>query len=157
MLSVQSLYEQKLITYPRTDSQYLTEDMEDTARAVIRQIHEKYQLLGPFDEPVRPDVNRVMDNKKVSDHHAIIATAELSAFNLSQLKDWEQKVLFLVAVQMVEATEREHIYKETEVSVKCQNELFKAKGKVVMQMGWKLYEECFKTKMDLKWKIRMSK
>ena len=149
LTAAQSLYEQKLITYPRTDSQYLTEDMEATARTVIQQIHEKYHLLGPFDEPVRPDVKRVMNNKKVSDHHAIIPTVELSAFNLSQLKDWEQKVLFLVAVQVVEATEREHIYKETEVTVKCQNELFKAKGKVVLQMGWKLYEECFKNKDGL--------
>ena len=54
--AAQSLYEQKLITYPRTDSQYLTSDMEETAKQVIRKIHEKYQLLGPFDQPKTPEV-----------------------------------------------------------------------------------------------------
>lgn len=147
--AAQNLYEQKLITYPRTDSQFLTEDMEGTAREVVRQIHEKYHLLGPFEEPVKPDVKRVLNNKKVTDHHAIIPTAELAECNLAELKDWEKKILFLIAVHTVEAMERDHIYTETEVTVKCQNELFKAKGKVIDQMGWKLYEECFKNKDGL--------
>lgn len=147
--AAQSLYEQKLITYPRTDSQYLSEDMEATAKTVIRMIHEKYHLLGPFEEPVAPDVKRVMNNKKVTDHHAIIPTAELADADISQLRDWEQKVLFLIAVHMIEATERNHIYTETEVIVKCQGELFKVKGKVINQIGWKLYEECFKNKDGL--------
>ena len=94
--AAQSLYEQKLITYPRTDSQYLTEDMEVTAGNVIRRIHEKYQLTGPFDQPEKPNVKLVLNNKKVSDHHAIIPTVELTDCDLSQLKDWEQKVLFLI-------------------------------------------------------------
>ena len=72
LTAAQSLYEEKLITYPRTDSNFLTEDMESTARQVIRVIHEKYQLMGPFDKPEKPDLGRVMNNKKVSDHHAII-------------------------------------------------------------------------------------
>lgn len=133
--AAQSLYEQKLITYPRTDSKYLTEDMEDTVRMVVRQIHEKYKLLGPFDEPIRPDAKRVMDNKKVTDHHAIIPTTELASCNLLELKEWEKKILFLIAVHVIEATERDHIYNETSVTVKCQNELFQAKGKAVKQMG----------------------
>ena len=147
--AAQSLYEQKLITYPRTDSQYLSEDMGETARKVIRMIHEKYHLLGPFEEPVRPDVNRVMNNKKVTDHHAIIPTVELADTDLTHLREWEQKILFLIAVHMIEATERNHIYTETEVTIKCQDENFKTKGKVVNQMGWKLYEECFKNKDGL--------
>ena len=118
--------------------------MEGTAREVIQMIHEKYKLLGPFEEPVRPDIKRVMNNKKVTDHHAIIPTVELASFNISTLKDWEKKILFLIAVHMVEATERDHVYVETEITIKCQNELFKTKGKVVKQMGWKLFEECFK-------------
>ena len=147
--AAQNLYEQKLITYPRTDSQFLTEDMESTAGEVIRQIHAKYNLLGPFDEPGKPNIALVMNNKKVSDHHAIIPTAELLECNLEALKEHEKKILFLIAVHMVEATEQNHIYTETEVTVKCQNELFKAKGKVVKQIGWKLYEECFKNKDGL--------
>ena len=147
--AAQSLYEQKLITYPRTDSQYLTEDMEVTAGNVIRRIHEKYQLTGPFDQPEKPNVKLVLNNKKVSDHHAIIPTVELTDCDLSQLKDWEQKVLFLICVRMVEATEKNHIFTETDITVKCQNELFSAKKKVVKQTGWKLYEECFKNKDGL--------
>ena len=123
--AAQNLYEQKLITYPRTDSQFLTEDMESTAREVIRQIHAKYNLLGSFDEPGKPNIALVMNNKKVSDHHAIIPTAELLEYNLEALKEHEKKILFLIAVHMVEATEQNHIYTETEVTVKCQNELFK--------------------------------
>lgn len=142
--AAQSLYEQKLITYPRTDSQYLTSDMEETAKQVIRKIHEKYQLLGPFDQPKTPEVKKVLNDKKVSDHHAIIPTIELAEFDFSKLREWEQKILFLIAVHTVEAMEEDHEFMETEVEVRCQDEIFKAKGKVIKQIGWKLYEECFK-------------
>ena len=142
--AAQSLYEQKLITYPRTDSQYLTSDMEETAKQVIRKIHEKYQLMGPFDQPKAAEVKKVLNDKKVSDHHAIIPTVELAEFELSKLRDQEQKILFLIAVHTVEAMEEDHVFMETEVEVRCQDEIFKAKGKVVEQIGWKLYEECFK-------------
>ena len=147
--AAQSLYEQKLITYPRTDSQYLTSDMEETAKQVIRKIHEKYQLLGPFDQPKTPDVKKVLNDKKVSDHHAIIPTVELAEFDFSKLREWEQKILFLIAVHTVEAMEEDHVFMETEVEVRCQDEIFKAKGKVVKQNGWKLFEECFKNEDGL--------
>ena len=142
----QSLYEKKLITYPRTDSQYLTEDMEQTARNVVRQIYEKYQLTGPFDQPEQPDVKKVMNNSKVTDHHAIIPTMELSSCHLDELKSWEEKILFLIAVHTVMAMSKDHIYQETEIEVECQGEIFKAKGKIVLQDGWKLFENCFKNK-----------
>ena len=147
--AAQSLYEQKLITYPRTDSQYLTSDMEETAKQVIRKIHEKYQLMGPFDQPKTPEVKKVLNNKKVSDHHAIIPTVELAEFDFSKLREWEQKILFLIAVHTVEAMEEDHVFMETEVEVRCQDEIFKAKGKVIKQIGWKLYEECFKNEEGL--------
>lgn len=78
--AAQSLYEAKLITYPRTDSQYLTEDMESTGKSVVRRIHEVYQVLGPFEEPTKPDMKKVMNNAKVSDHHAIIPTMDPEMF-----------------------------------------------------------------------------
>lgn len=142
--TAQNLYEQKLITYPRTDSQYLTEDMEQTARNVIYQIHEKYQLTGPFEQPEQPDVKKVMNNSKVTDHHAIIPTVELASCNLDELKSWEEKILFLIAVHTVMAMSKDYIYLETEVEVECQGECFKAKGKSVLQNGWKIYKNCFK-------------
>ena len=144
--TAQSLYEKKLITYPRTDSQYLTEDMEQTARNVVRQIYEKYQLTGPFDQPEQPDVKKVMNNSKVTDHHAIIPTLELASCHLDELKSWEEKILFLIAVHTVMAMSKDHIYQETEIEVECQGEIFKAKGKIVLQDGWKLFENCFKNK-----------
>ena len=144
--TAQSLYEKKLITYPRTDSQYLTEDMEQTARNVVRQIYEKYQLTGPFDQPEQPDVKKVMNNSKVTDHHAIIPTMELASSHLDELKSWEEKILFLIAVHTVMAMSKDHIYQETEIEVECQEEIFKAKGKIVLQDGWKLFENCFKNK-----------
>ena len=142
----QSLYEKKLITYPRTDSQYLTEDMEQTARNVVRQIYEKYQLTGPFDQPEQPNVKKVMNNSKVTDHHAIIPTLELASCHLDELKSWEEKILFLIAVHTVMAMSKDHIYQETEIEVECQGEIFKAKGKIVLQDGWKLFENCLKNK-----------
>ena len=142
----QSLYEKKLVTYPRTDSQYLTEDMEQTARNVVRQIYEKYQLTGPFDQPEQPDVKKVMNNSKVTDHHAIIPTMELASCHLGELKSWEEKILFLIAVHTVMAMSKDHIYQETEIEVECQGEIFKAKGRTVLQDGWKLFENCFKNK-----------
>lgn len=147
--AAQSLYESKLITYPRTDSNYLTEDMEQTAKTVIRIIHEKYHPSGPFDQPNVPDTKRAMNNKKVSDHHAIIPTAELREADLTELKEPEQKILFLISIHTVEAMEKEHIYLETSVEVGCKDEIFLAKGKKVLQYGWKIYEECFKNKDGL--------
>lgn len=144
--TAQSLYEQKLITYPRTDSQYLTEDMEQTARNVIHQIHEKYQLTGPFDQPEQPDVKKVMNNSKVTDHHAIIPTMELASCDLDELKSWEEKILFLISVHTVMAVSKDHICLETDVEVNCEGEVFKAKGKRVLQEGWKVFENCFKNK-----------
>ena len=78
-------------------------------------IHEKYQLMGPFDKPEKPDLSRVMNNKKVSDHHAIIPTVELADAHLDDLKETEQKILFLIAVHTVEAVSREHVFREISV------------------------------------------
>lgn len=145
----QSLYEQKLITYPRTDSQYLTEDMEATAESVIRQIHAKYQPLGPFAQPGYPDVSRVMNNKKVSDHHAIIPTMEIANVDLGNLKNEEQQILFLISIRLLEGTDKDHIFTETEVKVLCEGQEFIAKGKQIKQLGWLVYENCFKNSDDV--------
>lgn len=144
LTAAQSLYEQKLITYPRTDSNFLTEDMEQTARNVIRAIHEKYHPMGPFDQPAKPDIARVLNNRKVSDHHAIIPTIEIRDADLGSLRSPEQDILFLISIHMIQATEQEHLYTETSVDVECQGEHFAAKGKRIRQPGWKLYDACFK-------------
>lgn len=140
----QKLYEEKLITYPRTDSQYLPEDAEATARRVITLIHEKYHPLGPFDEPKQPFLKQVIDSSKVTDHHAILPTEELRKYDLHSLKETEYQVLFLIAIRLLMATDQEYKYEEISVQVESKGELFEAKGKKILQYGWKLYEECFK-------------
>lgn len=85
-------------------------------------------MLGPFDQPKTPEVKKVLNDKKVSDHHAIIPTVELAEFDFSKLREWEQKILFLIAVHTVEAMEEDHVFMETEVEVRCQDEIFKAMG-----------------------------
>ena len=144
--AAQSLYEAKLITYPRTDSQYLTEDMESTGKSVVRRIHEVYQVLGPFEEPTKPDMKKVMNNAKVSDHHAIIPTMELDGNVIRDLKESEEMILFMVAIRLLAATDAEHIFTEIHADVICEGEHFSAGGKKIKHHGWKLYEECFKNK-----------
>ena len=101
---------------------------------------------GDSPKQVQPDVKKVMNNSKVTDHHAIIPTMELASSHLDELKSWEEKILFLIAVHTVMAMSKDHIYRETEIEVECQGEIFKAKGKIVLQDGWKLFENCFKNK-----------
>mgnify|MGYP001630203527 CR=1 FL=1 len=137
----QSLYEKKLVTYPRTDSQYLTEDMGQTAVHVIRMVCDRFGYASVY--PAEPDVGRVMDNKKVSDHHAIIPTAELKDYDISELSKGERDVLLLVSVRLLLATAQKHIFTETEITVSCAGESFTAKGKVVKEKGWKAVEAAF--------------
>lgn len=139
--AAQSLYEQKLITYPRTDSQFLTEDMEDTAANVIRIVQSKYGLDNPFSDIPKPIISQVMNNKKVSDHHAIIPTMELEKTDPHGLKADEEKVLFLVSLRLLEATGENHIFTETIVEASCGGETFSTKGKVIKYIGWKQFEE----------------
>lgn len=139
--AAQSLYEQKLITYPRTDSQFLTEDMEDTAANVIRIVQSKYGLDNPFSDIPKPIISQVMNNKKVSDHHAIIPTMELEKTDPHGLKADEEKVLFLVSLRLLEATGENHIFTETIVEASCGGETFSTKGKVIKYIGWKQVEE----------------
>lgn len=137
---VQSLYEKKLITYPRTDSQYLSEDMEDTAKVVIAVILKKYEI-DPFSYPQEPSVKKILDSSKVTDHHAIIPTAEVMGYSLKELKTGEKNLLFLIAMRLLCATAPVHRYEETELAVSCNGEIFQVKGKVITENGWKEMEE----------------
>ncbi|MCI6004325.1 MAG: DNA topoisomerase 3 [Blautia sp.] len=135
----QSLYEKKLLTYPRTDSQYLTEDMEETARKGIMAVQGLYRV--DFDSS---DIKRVLDNGKVSDHHAIIPTIELKKCDLHTLSKGEKDTLLLVSMRLLCATGQNHTYVEPEITVSCAGEKFLAKGKQVREKGWKAVEEIFR-------------
>ena len=145
---VQSLYEKKLLTYPRTDSQFITEDMEGTARQVIGIVCRKLPLFEGI--AFEPDIGRIANNAKVTDHHAIIPTAQLEKQDLVELPESEQKIIRLVAMRLLSATGEKHIYDETSVTLTCEGYEFKAKGKTVVQDGWKAIERRFKETLKSK-------
>ena len=145
---VQSLYEKKLLTYPRTDSQFITEDMESTAHQVIGIVSRKLPLFEGITH--EPDIGRITNNAKVTDHHAIIPTVQLEKQDLTELPESEQKIIRLIAMRLLSATGEKHIYDETSVTLTCEGYEFKAKGKTVVQDGWKSVERCFKETLKSK-------
>lgn len=141
----QSLYEQKLVTYPRTDSQYLTEDMKETAESMVLAVQMVFDF-GDF-PPKDYDVNRVINNSKVTDHHAIIPTAEIQKQDLTKLSQGERDIRLLISQRLLCATAEKQRISETEIKVECAGEEFQAKGKMVLDMGWKSYEMEFRKKL----------
>ena len=145
---VQSLYEKKLLTYPRTDSQFITDDMEGTVRQVISILFRKLPLFDGV--AYTPDIDRISNNAKVTDHHAILPTVQVETLDIAELPESEQKILRLVATRLICATREKHIYDETTLTVSCEGSLFTAKGKTVVQDGWKGIEQRFKATLKNK-------
>ena len=145
---VQSLYEKKLLTYPRTDSQFITDDMEGTVRQVISILCRKLPLFDSV--AYTPDIDRISNNAKVTDHHAILPTVQVETLDIAELPESEQKILRLVATRLICATGEKHIYDETTMTVSCEGSLFTAKGKTVVQNGWKVIEQRFKATLKNK-------
>jgi DNA topoisomerase-3 len=137
----QSLYEKKLVTYPRTDSQYLSDDMEDTARGVIGAVYKA--IL--FEEPsgAEPHIKRIMDSGKVTDHHAIIPTMEIAKADLSAVPEGEMKILSLAANRLLCAAGEKHGYETVKAEFRCNDTVFTVSGKSVLQNGWKDFEAAF--------------
>ena len=135
----QSLYEKKLITYPRTDSRYLTDDMADTLPALVREMQHKLQISPETDIPV--NAAQIINSKKVSDHHAIIPTKTSAKSDLSSLPSGEQAVFSLIARRLICAVSLPYKYTETSVCGSCSGAEFKAGGRTVLDMGWKAYED----------------
>ena len=135
---VQSLYEKKLATYPRTDSQYLTKDMQATAASLILWLRDNM----PFGKGCagEPDIDRVTDDSKVTDHHAIIPTVEIARTDLSELPSGERDVLTLLAVRLLCATTQANRFEAVTAMLDCQGYTFTAKGKTILQSGWKEVE-----------------
>lgn len=144
----QSLYEKKLVTYPRTDSQYLTDEMGDTAAKVIKAIFSTFSFMG--DVMFHPDTDRVLNSKKVSDHHAIIPTVSLAKEKLDDLSEGEKNTLLLISQRLLCATALPHVYGETTVIVECAGYEFSTKGKSILQMGWRSFEESFRASIKAK-------
>lgn len=142
----QSLYESKLVTYPRTDSQYLTEDMENTAMEMIDTI---YRAIPQFksDCEFTPNVKPLINNKKVSDHHAIIPTVEIANRDINTLPNGEKNVLLLIAAKLVTASAPTHTYESVKITVSCENTEFTATGKTVIEQGFKAVERQIKAQL----------
>ena len=145
---VQSLYEKKLLTYPRTDSQFITDDMESTVRQVIDIVCRKVSAFAGLS--YAPDLRRITNNAKVTDHHAIIPTVQLEKQDISALPESEQKILRLVAMRLLSATGEKHTYEETSLTISCEGYVFSTKGKTVVQEGWKAVEQRFKSALKSK-------
>lgn len=131
----QSLYEGKLITYPRTDSQYLSDDMEQTALDVAK-LCDTYFGFGISHTP---DISKVINNSKVSGHHAIIPTSGIATADLSSLPSGERNILTLIATKLICATAPAHKYEAVKLTGICNGTEFSATGRTVLEMGWKAY------------------
>ena len=130
---MQSLYEKKLVTYPRTDSQYLSDDMEQTAYALIPAISEHFG----FGSVAEPNLRAVINNRKVTGHHAIIPTESGVKCDISALAVGEQNILKLVALRLLCASASAYQYGAVKVILSCENTDFTASGKTVLESGWK--------------------
>ena len=136
----QALYEKKLLTYPRTDSNYLT---EDTAATVPELLEQSVSSL-PFSVEVGPtDISRVIDASKVSDHHALLPTMQVKQDALAALPAGERNILTLVIVRLLCAVSEKQVYEDTAVELDCGGTSFAAKGRVVTSPGWKAVEQAF--------------
>lgn len=142
----QALYEKKLITYPRTDSRYLTEDMAETAAAVIRLGAD----IPPFDKAPDffPEISRMISNSKVSDHHAIIPTLEIEKADLSAIPTGELNILKLVLRRIISASAESYVYENTTAVFECVGYTFTAKGKEIVSEGFRTIEKLIYPKTD---------
>ncbi len=145
--ALQTLYEAKLATYPRTDSQYLTDDMEDTAVNVTKIVYEKFPTFGNI---VDINIKRCINNSKVTGHHAILPTEKIKDADLSELPEEQKNILLLISSKLVLATAAPHKYEAVKVTVICENTDFKATGKTVLENGWKSLEEKMKALLKSK-------
>ena len=132
----QALYEKKLVTYPRTDSRYLTEDMAAGLPGLVMDTAAAFGFRGAI--PVH--AKQVINNKKVSDHHAILPTQSVAGADLSSLPAGEASILRLIAARLLAAVGEPYRYAETTVQFECAGQTFTAKGRTVLDEGWKAVE-----------------
>ena len=132
----QALYEKKLVTYPRTDSRYLTEDMAAGLPGLVMDTAAAFGFRGAI--PVH--AKQVIHNQKVSDHHAILPTQSVAGADLSSLPVGEANILRLIAARLLSAVGEPYRYAETTVQFECAGQTFTAKGRTVLDEGWKAVE-----------------
>ena len=129
----QSLYEKKLVTYPRTDSRFLTEDMEKMIPDLARKMASKFG----YTKNISVYPKQVINNNKVSDHHAIIPTVNVADTEFGKLPSGEQKVLSLITARLLSALGESAVRSEVDVEFTCADTVFKAKTKNLTKKGWR--------------------
>ena len=144
----QTLYEKKLLTYPRTDSNYLTDDMGDTAASIVSLLCGKLPFMASA--AYEQSISRVLNSKKVSDHHAIIPTMEIAKTDLTTLPESERNILILTGARLLMATAEPHVYEAVTAVFSCADHEFTAKGKAVIAAGWKDMERLYRVTLKKK-------
>ena len=134
---LQALYEKKLCTYPRTDSRFLTDDMEGSVPGLVAAA----AAVCGMEKPPTICAKQVCSSKKVTDHHAIVPTISAEKVDMASLPLGEREVLKLAARGLLRAVDEPHRYAETVITVDCAGRSFTAKGKTVLVPGWKRYEQ----------------
>ena len=134
---LQALYEKKLCTYPRTDSRFLTDDMEGSVPGLVAAA----AAVCGMEKPPTICAKQVCSSKKVTDHHAIVPTISAEKVDMASLPLGEREVLKLAAKGLLRAVDEPHRYAETVITVDCAGQSFTAKGKTVLAPGWKRYEQ----------------
>lgn len=142
---LQSLYEKKLCTYPRTDSRYLTSDMEQSLPVLVNLTVKAMEFRKGI--AISCDAEPVINDKKVTDHHAIIPTHSIHDADLSSLPAGEKEVLELVALRLLCAVAEPHTYAETAVTVECAGTEFTAKGRTVKNPGWRKLDAAYRASL----------
>lgn len=141
--ALQELYEAKLVTYPQTDSQYVTSDMEQTVSEMAGLLPRIFPFLKGAD--IGDQAGRVINNDKVSDHHAVLPTKEAVKNGMEGLSEKQRNIFCLVGQRLAQAVSGECIYEETAVAVLCEGHEFHAKGRTVLQTGFKKVGDAFRT------------
>ena len=144
----QSLYEKRLLTYPRTDSSYLTDDMGGTAADIAALLCGKLPFMAGVS--FTPEIARVLNSKKVSDHHAIIPTMELAKTDLATLPESEKNILTLAGARLLFATAEPHAYETVTAVFSCAGANFTARGKTILSDGWKDLERRYRATLKTK-------
>lgn len=139
---VQSLYESKLCTYPRTDSRYLTEDMESSTYGLLNKIVETNLLNNQLSlnyDLKSVSIRRVINNKKVTDHHAIIPTINITNTKFYDLEENKRNILLLIIYRLLAAVYSPHKYTSTKVYIDIEGEEFSSTGKQITDVGFKAW------------------
>ena len=141
----QTLYEKKLLTYPRTDSQYLTYDMLPVVESLVSGLWELVTFAKGLN--ISPQFDRTLNSKKVSDHHAIIPTAEFVKQGFDGLAESDRKLLSLICCKVLCAVAEPYVYEAVTATFTCAGKEFTAKGRTVLSPGWKEIDRRFRSSL----------